>query len=161
METSRPKSFSRAPPGSLQPCQGRNHRAKPSVVRARDASHTRIPAQEPKDRQSPPLFRVSLIGPGAVLDVDKLLVEIAECKVDVGRLGIDGAAMIISEKDKEDEKGLVAGIGSTGQGAGAALSRRILGRNSEDIRLARDIPELAPYMCSALVLQRRFARKGP
>ena len=37
-----------------------------------------------------------LIGPGAVLDVDKLLVEIAECKVDVGRLGIDGAAMIIS-----------------------------------------------------------------
>ncbi len=60
METSRPKSFSRAPPGSLQPCQGRNHRAKPSVVRARDASHTRIPAQEPKDRQSPPLFRVSL-----------------------------------------------------------------------------------------------------
>ena len=97
-----------------------------------------------------------LIGPGAVLDVDKLLVEIAECKVDVGRLGIDGAAMIISAKDKENEKGLVAGIGSTGQGAGAALSRRILGRNSEDIRLARDIPELAPYMCSALVLQRRI-----
>jgi hypothetical protein len=31
------------------------------VVRARDASHTRIPAQEPKDRQIPPLFRVSLI----------------------------------------------------------------------------------------------------
>ena len=61
METSRPKSFSRAPPGSLQPCQGRNHRAKPSVVRARDASHTRIPAQEPKDRQISPLFRVSLV----------------------------------------------------------------------------------------------------
>ena len=30
------------------------------MVRARDASHTRIPAQEPKDRQIPPLFRVSL-----------------------------------------------------------------------------------------------------
>ena len=42
-----------------------------------------------------------LIGPGAVLDTDKLLVEIAECKVDVSRLGIDGSAMIISEKDKE------------------------------------------------------------
>ena len=102
-----------------------------------------------------------LIGPGAVLDVDKLLVEIAECKVDVGRLGIDGAAMIISEEDKENEKGLVAGIGSTGQGAGAALSRRILGRNSEDIRLARDIPELFPYMCSALeVIRETLARNG-
>ena len=102
-----------------------------------------------------------LIGPGAVLDVDKLLVEIAECKVDVGRLGIDGAAMIISEEDKENEKGLVAGIGSTGQGAGAALSRRILGRHSEDIRLARDIPELAPYMRSALeVIRETLARNG-
>ena len=67
-----------------------------------------------------------LIGPGAVLDVDKLLVEIAERQVDVERLRIDGAAMIISEEDKENEKGLVAGIGSTGQGGGAALSRRIL-----------------------------------
>ena len=102
-----------------------------------------------------------LIGPGAVLDVDKLLVEIAECEVDVGRLGIDGGAMIISEEDKENEKGLVAGIGSTGQGPGAALSRRILGRNSDDTRLARDIPELAPYMCSALeVIQETLARDG-
>ena len=33
---------------------------KPSVVRARDASHPRTPAQEPKDRQSRSLFRVSL-----------------------------------------------------------------------------------------------------
>ena len=90
-----------------------------------------------------------LIGPGAVLDVDKLLVEIAERKVDVHRLGIDGAAMIISGKDKETEKALVASIGSTGQGAGAALARRILKRGSVETRLARDIPELAPYICSA------------
>ena len=102
-----------------------------------------------------------LIGPGAVLDVDKLLVEIAECKVDVSRLGIDGSAMIILEEDKENEKELVAGIGSTGQGGGAALSRRIMGRNSGRVRLARDVPELAPYICSALeVIRNTLATNG-
>ena len=102
-----------------------------------------------------------LIGAGAVLDVDKLLAEIAECKVDVSRLGIDGAAMIISKKDKENEKRLIAGIGSTGQGGGAALSRRILGRNSDDIRLARDIPELGPYICNVLeVIRETLSRNG-
>ena len=102
-----------------------------------------------------------LIGAGAVLDVHKLLAEIAECKVDVGRLGIDGAAMIISKEDKENEKALIAGIGSTGQGGGAALSRRILGRHSEDIRLARDIPELAPYICNSLeVIRETLSTNG-
>ena len=102
-----------------------------------------------------------LIGPGAVLDADKLLVEIAECKVDVSRLGIDGSAMIISEKDKENEKELVAGIGSTGQGGGAALSRRIMGRHSGEVRLARDIPELGPYICSGLdVIRETLAANG-
>ena len=101
-----------------------------------------------------------LIGPGTVLNVDKLLVEIAECKVDVGRLGIDRGAMVISEEDIGRETELVAGIGSTGQGAGAALSRRILHRKS-DTKLAGDIPEIAPYMCSALeVMQETLARNG-
>ncbi len=101
-----------------------------------------------------------LIGPGAVLDVDKLLVEIADCKVDVGRLGIDGAAMIISNEDIRSETGLVAGIGSTGQGAGAALSRRILSRDPET-KLARAIPELAPFRCSALeVIRETLAKNG-
>ncbi len=102
-----------------------------------------------------------LIGPGAVLDADKLLVEIAECKVDVSRLGIDGSAMIISEEDKENEKELVAGIGSTGQGGGAALSRRIMGRHSGEVRLARDIQELGPYICSGLeVIRETLAANG-
>ncbi len=101
-----------------------------------------------------------LIGPGAVLNVDKLLVEIAECKVDVGRLGIDGAAMVISEKDIRDEIALVTGIGSTGQGAGAALARRISSRGSE-IKLAKDVPELDPFICSSLdVIQQTLADNG-
>ena len=101
-----------------------------------------------------------LIGPGAVLNVDKLMAEIADCKVDVDRLSIDGSAMIISQEDIENETGLVAGIGSTGQGAGAAMSRRILGRNP-DTRLARDVPELAPFKCSAVeVIRETLASNG-
>ncbi len=77
-----------------------------------------------------------LIGPGAVLDLAVLLDEIAECRVDVERLRIDRHALIITDKDKADEGALVKGIGSTGQGVGAATARRIMQR-SEDPLLAR------------------------
>ncbi len=101
-----------------------------------------------------------LIGPGAVLRVDKLLIEIAECGVEVDRLGIDRQAMIIEDADLESEADLVERIGSTGQGVGAATSRRIMERNPKTI-LARDIPELAPYMCDALdVLSSTLAANG-
>lgn len=41
-----------------------------------------------------------VIGPGAVLDAEKLLKEIAECSVDFERLSIDPQAMTISDVDK-------------------------------------------------------------
>ena len=72
-----------------------------------------------------------LIGPGAVLNVDKLLTEIAECNVEVNRLRIDRSAMVIAHEDLRSEEALVSGIGSTGQGVGAATSRRILQRNTD------------------------------
>ena len=101
-----------------------------------------------------------LIGPGAVLNVEKLQQEIAECQVGVDRLGIDRNAMVITCADIANEAGLVAGIGSTGQGAGAALSRRILERDPST-KLAKDVPDLAPYLCSALeVLQGTLAENG-
>jgi adenylosuccinate synthase len=89
-----------------------------------------------------------LIGPGAVLNVSKLLKEIADCGVDASRLQIDGNAMIIEEADIEAEDRLRRDIGSTGSGTGAATARRIMGRNRET-RLARDVPELKPYMGDA------------
>jgi len=54
--------------------------------------------------------------------------------------------MIISNADiKKEEKGKTT-IGSTGQGVGAAMTRRISGRLSKTPpRMARDIPELQPY----------------
>lgn len=85
-----------------------------------------------------------LIGPGATLDVGRLLNEIADCAVDVDRLTIDGNAMIIEEKDVEVETRLVGSIGSTGKGGGAAASRRIL--RGDDVRLARNVRELHPYV---------------
>ncbi len=89
-----------------------------------------------------------LIGPGAVIRVDKLLKEIAECEVDVERLSIDRNVMVISDEDIAAESELVKNIGSTGQGVGAATARRILKRN-KDTLLARHIPELKPYLGNA------------
>jgi adenylosuccinate synthase len=90
-----------------------------------------------------------LIGPGATIRVDKLLKEIAECDVEAERLCIDANTMIISDDDIEAEEQGIKAIGSTGQGVGTAMARRIMGRfDSHSPLLARDIPELQPYLCS-------------
>ncbi|GAB2867639.1 adenylosuccinate synthetase [Lentzea nigeriaca] len=107
-----------------------------------------------------------LIGPGATLSLDVLLPEIAESAVEVDRLFIDPQAMVIEQEDLVTEAKLVGGIGSTGKGGGAAAARRILGRHNDGsvvppVRLARDVPELEPYLrSSAEVLDIAFER-GP
>jgi adenylosuccinate synthase len=99
-----------------------------------------------------------LIGPGAVLRVDKLLKEIADCEVEASRLCIDGNAMIITEDDISAEAELVKNIGSTGQGVGAATARRIMQRRKATL-LAKHIPELRPYLGNALeALEDAFSR---
>ena len=60
VEASRPNPSSRAQPGSPQPCRRRNHRAKTISGPGKRCLTSRIPAQEPKDRRTNPLFRVSL-----------------------------------------------------------------------------------------------------
>jgi adenylosuccinate synthase len=86
-----------------------------------------------------------LIGAGAVLNLEHLMREIAECNVNRDRLSIDPRAMIISRTDIDREAGLKARIGSTGQGVGFATARRIIDRGKR-IKLAGDIPELAPFI---------------
>jgi adenylosuccinate synthase len=101
-----------------------------------------------------------LLGPGAVIDREKLIEEIAKCGgLEVGRLLIDRGATLITEQDKLDEQEIVKSIGSTGQGVGAATARRITGRGkSPGPRLARDDSELKGYLCDAVeVLERAFA----
>jgi adenylosuccinate synthase len=98
-----------------------------------------------------------ILGPGAVLNVDTVLKEIAQCQVDNNRLFIDPQAMIIERSDIRKEKKLVKEIGSTGQGVGYATSRRIL-RKANSVRLARDITALRPFIRSSLeVLEDAFS----
>ena len=99
-----------------------------------------------------------IIGPGAVLNPTALLGEIAACQVSAERLSIDPQAMIIEDSDRQSEEGLVKGIGSTGQGVGAATARRIMGRADNHIALARDVRDLRPFLReTSAVLERAFS----
>ena len=86
-----------------------------------------------------------LIGPGAVLNTDLLLQEIAQCKVSADRLGIDPQAMVISKADIAGEVKLQKRIGSTKQGVGFATARKIRDRGG-NVKLARGCRELHPYL---------------
>jgi len=72
------------------------------------------------------------IGPGAVINTEVLVDEIAKLEQlgipIVNRLYISGSATSISVKDLliESDRDLVKKIGSTGEGVGAALSRRAI-----------------------------------
>jgi len=101
-----------------------------------------------------------LIGPGAVMHVPTLLEEIANAKIGIDRLMIDPQAMTISELDKKREISLKGAIGSTGQGVGQATSRRIIGRGQPHVKLARDIPDLQPYLKDSCDVLQRLFRAG-
>lgn len=103
-----------------------------------------------------------LIGPGATINVEKFLEEVAQCKVGCDRLQIDPNTMIITKADIAAEKRSNNSIGSTAQGVGIAMSRRITGRlKSKPPLLARDIALLQPYLGSALeTLTDIFSRGG-
>ena len=101
------------------------------------------------------------IGPGAVLNVDRLLKEIADCGVTSERLAIDPQAAIITASDASWEmKHLRGSISSTAQGGGRATARRILYRNlRHQVKLARDIRALRPFLRETIeVLDRAFER---
>ena len=99
-----------------------------------------------------------MIGPGATLYVPELLQEIAECDVDADRLSIDPQAMIITDQHRADEAALVAGIGGTGRGGGAATAARVM--RVPEPELARDVPDLKPYLRpSAEILDAAYARR--
>ena len=102
-----------------------------------------------------------IIGPGAVISLDKLLVEIADCGVEATRLCIDPQAMMINDADRRMERRLVHDIGSTGQGVGYATARRICERGPDSsVKLGRDIRELRPYVRDTCeVLDRAFAAR--
>jgi adenylosuccinate synthase len=96
-----------------------------------------------------------LVGAGAVVDLNDLLTEISRSDISNERLSIDPHVMMISDADKVEEKKLVTLVGSTGSGTGYATSRRLL--RLEGVVLAKDVPELEPYVRSGIdVLERAY-----
>lgn len=89
-----------------------------------------------------------VLGPGSVLDLERVQKEIGELALGVDRLFIDPNAIIICDADVQFESsGLVGDIGSTGQGVGSATARKVLRtRASPAVQLARDVGELRGYI---------------
>jgi adenylosuccinate synthase len=97
-----------------------------------------------------------VLGPGAVVYPPELLSEIARCDVSAERLSIDPHVMIIEESDKKAEAEIAERIGSTASGTGSATARRIM--RGADVRLARDVEELHPYVRpTSEILERAYA----
>jgi adenylosuccinate synthase len=93
-----------------------------------------------------------LLGPGNVINSERLLQEIADCDVGLDRLAIDRHAMVIEKADIDRERRLGETIGSTRQGVGWATARRVLrgaDRRMAKVRMAQDIPDLEPFLCDA------------
>ena len=93
-----------------------------------------------------------LLGPGAVINPEKLLEEIADNQISRERLTIDSQAMIISEQDIKKEE-CFDNIGSTKQGVGMASARKITGRSDYKSGkakfLAKDCEDLKPFIGNA------------
>jgi adenylosuccinate synthase len=103
-----------------------------------------------------------LLGAGAVLSLEVLRKEIADCGISPSRLTIDPHALIIEDEDLSREAGLKDAIGSTGTGGGAAAARRILMRGHPgNVRLACDARELSPYVRDPTSLIENTRAHGP
>ena len=79
------------------------------------------------------------MAPGMVINVDDLLKEISDCKVEYNRLHIDPQVMVINDEDIEAEKNRLKKISSTCQGVGEATARKIRHRGDKKLRLAEEL----------------------
>jgi len=90
-----------------------------------------------------------LIGPGAVLNIDKLLEETRTFGIEKGRLIIDENAIIISQKDIDAEQKVKDKISSTAQGVGFATATNIVARlYGDDSHKAKYSLGLRPFIGS-------------
>lgn len=91
---------------------------------------------------------------GSYIDLSILFREIEETNARPDRLFIDKDAVIITEnlKTRELENGLIARIGSTGSGTGAAVAARI--NRETDVLFAKDISELKPFISDVPLILR-------
>ena len=88
-----------------------------------------------------------LIGAGANVQVPQLLKEVELTNVRA-RIGVDMQASIIEEKHAVQDRtsAHLKGIGTTGWGVGPALEERV----RRTAKLARDVPELSPFLTDSV-----------
>jgi adenylosuccinate synthase len=84
-----------------------------------------------------------LVGPGTNVHVVQFLKEVEETGVK-NRMGVDNQASIIEEKHSTQDKSSahLKGLGTTGWGVGPAIEERV----RRTAKLAKDVPELKPYL---------------
>ncbi len=89
-----------------------------------------------------------LISAGSNVHVGQFFKEMELTQVEKSRVGIDQMASIIEEKHSAQDKASAVnkGIGTTGWGVGPALEERV----RRTAKLARDIPELKPYLTDGI-----------
>ena len=75
-----------------------------------------------------------LVSAGCVIDEDILVKEMNDLGLPPARVVIDPRAVLVTAEDRASEQPLVAEIGSTASGTGAALVRRMMRRG--DVALA-------------------------
>jgi adenylosuccinate synthase len=111
---------------------------------------------------------IAILPPGALIDPEIFKREVELLGLGCDRVIVSPYATVISESDKQSERaaGLVARIGSTGSGSGAALIRRI-GRLHDTPILASEHATLRDYigdtgeiMCRALKKDARIVIEG-
>lgn len=100
---------------------------------------------------------LQLIGPGVVVNPEIFLREVEETGIN-GRVGLDPQCAIIEPKHiEQDQKGyLKEKIGTTGTGTGPCNADRAL----RVAKMAREIPELAPYIMDVPVLVNEALDRG-
>lgn len=106
--------------------------------------------------------KIAVLPAGVYIDVPILMEEIQLTEISHERLKIDFNAVIITKEHKEQERKwlLQSEIGSTQSGTGAAVIDRILRNKSHRVVMAKDIPELQPYLTDTKAYLRQLLSEG-
>lgn len=99
-----------------------------------------------------------VIPPGAYIDVPVLLSEIKQTGLKPERLLVDRRATVVTDADRQDERGMNRAIGSTETGVGAAVARRA--RRAGGSVLAGETPLLRKYLGDTTDALRRIIDAG-
>lgn len=100
---------------------------------------------------------ISILPPGAYIDVEVLLREISTIGGSSAQIVIDPRAAVVTDLDKAEERSSDLGsrIGSTMSGTGATVARRVV--RDGTLMHASDVPELQQYLGDTLPLLREIS----